>query len=185
MIISSIYPNYIQKSRVFLYPLLGIRRGNSVTPKETYMCWDNMYTLDDNRLIIVYHLRDDLEFKKFEKQIQNNKYFETFFQLEDDTGAYVFDFTDSKSEFQKVVKGSYSKLSDEYKTTILGFFKNHRKHHSYIMSYLYPNKYYKMYGNVLNVPTSLLKEVGELCSLPDLTKEKLMISTKVLNLESI
>lgn len=185
MIISSIYPNYIQKSRLFLYPLLGIRRGNSVTPKETYMSWDNVYTFDDNKLIVVYHQREDLEFKKFEQQIQENKFFETFFELEDDTVAFVFDFTKHKSEFQKIVKGKYSKLSDEFKTRILKFFKNHRKHHIYIQSYLYPNKYYKMYGHVLNVPSSLLKEVGELCSLPDLEREKLKKSAKVFNLESI
>lgn len=185
MTISSIYPNYIQKSRLFLYPLLGIKRGGSVTPKETYMSWDNMYTLNDNRLIIVYHLREDLEFKKFEESIQNNKYFETFFELEDDTGAFVFDLSKHKSEFQKIVKGNYSKLREEFKVKTLGFFKNHKKHHIYIMSYLYPNRYYNMYGKVLNVPTSLLKEVGELCSLPDLNKEKLSISTKVLNLQSI
>tara|TARA_R110002153_G_scaffold35059_4_gene104411 strand:- start:10721 stop:11278 length:558 start_codon:yes stop_codon:yes gene_type:complete len=185
MTISSIYPNYIQKSRLFLYPILGIKRGTSVTPKETYMSWDNVYTLDDNKLIIVYHLREDLEFKNFEENIQNNKYFETFFELEDNTGAFVFDLSKHKSEFQKIVKGKYSQVDDDYKNKIIYFFKNHKKHHSYIMSYLYPVRYFNMYGTVLGVPTSLLKEVGELCSLPDLKKEKLIISQKVLNLQSI
>lgn len=103
MKINSIYPNYIQKSRLFLYPLLGIKRGGSVTPKETYMSWDNVYTLDDNKLIVVYHLRDDSEFKRFEDNVQKNKYFETFFELDDETGAYVFDFNDLKSDYKKII----------------------------------------------------------------------------------
>lgn len=185
MKINSIYPNYIQKSRLFLYPLLGIKRGGSVTPKETYMSWDNVYTLDDNKLIVVYHLRDDSEFKRFEDNVQKNKYFETFFELDDETGAYVFDFSDLKSDYKKIINGKYSKLNDDFKINILKFFKNHSKHQSYIQSYLYPSKFYNDYADVLRVPTSLLKEVGELCSLPDLTKEKLGVSAKVFNFESI
>jgi hypothetical protein len=185
MKIKSIYPNYIQKSRLFLYPLLGIKRGGTVTPKETYMAWDNVYTLDDNKLIVVYHLRDDPEFKKFEETIQKNDYFETFFELDDDTGAFVFDFEYHKSNYQKIVNGKYSELSDSFKISIMNFFKNHSKHQSYIKSYLYPRYFYDEYANILRVPTSLLKEVGELCSLPNLSKEKLGVSAKVFNFESI
>jgi hypothetical protein len=46
MVIKSLYKDYFQKSRVFLYPALEIKRGGSVTPVETYISWKNNYNLD-------------------------------------------------------------------------------------------------------------------------------------------
>ena len=43
MKIQSLYRDYIQKSKLFLYPLLDIKRGVSVTPTETYMAWKGKY----------------------------------------------------------------------------------------------------------------------------------------------
>tara|TARA_B100001094_G_scaffold308475_1_gene341160 strand:- start:111 stop:677 length:567 start_codon:yes stop_codon:yes gene_type:complete len=185
MRIKNIYPSYIQKSRLFLYPILGIRRGSSVTPVQTYLTWDNVYTLNDNRFIVVYHLRDDKEFKTFEDKLTNHKLFEGFFELEDGNGAYVFDFSGLKKEYKKIINGKYSTLIDEYKSKVLLFFKNHSKHHMYIESYLYPDKYFRNYARILDVEKTLLEQVGELCSLPDLSQEELGIKTKVLNFESI
>lgn len=185
MRLSKIYPEYIQKSRLFLYPILGIRRGSSVTPVQTYMCWDNVYTLEDYKFIVVYHLRDDKAFKIHEEKLVSHKLFDSFFELDDNNGAYVFDFTGLKKEYKKIINGQYSALIDEYKAKVLLFFRNHSKHHAYIESYLYPEKYFKDYSKILNVEESLLEEVGELCSLPDLSKEKLEVKSKVLNFETI
>jgi hypothetical protein len=44
----------------------------------------------------------------------------------------------------------------------------------YIDSYLFPERYFEMYSDLLGVNQNLLKEVGELCSKPDLEKEKLI-----------
>ena len=68
MKITSVRKNYIQKSRIFLYPMLNIRRGVSVTPVQTYLTWENVYTVEDCKMIALYHLRDDKEFKDFEEQ---------------------------------------------------------------------------------------------------------------------
>lgn len=185
MRLKNIYPSYIQKSRLFLYPILGIKRGSSVTPVQTYMSWENVYTLEDCKFIVVYHLRDDKEFKAHEEKLINHKLFESFFELEDGTGAYVFDFSGLRKEYKKIINGKYSLLIDEYKSKVLMFFRNHSKHHKYIESYLYPEKYFSDYAEILNVNVSLLKSVGELCSLPDLNQEILEVKSKVLNFESI
>jgi len=185
MRLNTIYPNYIQKSRLFLYPILGIRRGSSVTPVQTYMTWKDVYSLNDYKFIIVYHLRDDKEFKSFEEKLINHSLFDGFFELADNNGAYVFDFSSFKSEYKKIINGKYSMLDDEYKRKVLLFFRNHSKHHAYIESYLYPEKYYGDYAKILDVEKSLLQQVGELCSLPDLSKEDLEIKSKVVNFESI
>lgn len=191
MRLPSLWPKYIQKSRIYFYPLLRIRRGVSVTPINTYMTWENKFSLQDHKFIVVYHLREDKEFKEFEDQkLLNNPLFDTFYELEDDTGAYVFDFSDHRHDYKKIMHGKYSMLSDDYKRTILNFFKNHKKHHAYIESYLYPDKYFDNYAELLITDRvdkyqmkKLLESVGELCSLPDFSEEKLMVKEKVITFE--
>ena len=49
-------------------------------------------------------------------------------------------------------------------------------------SYLFPEKYFNMYANLLGTSEDFLKSVGELCSKPDLEKENLV--AEVINLEN-
>ena len=53
MALTSIYSKYFQKSKVFIYPLLGIKRGLSVVPKETYISWEGHCKPEDMKLICV------------------------------------------------------------------------------------------------------------------------------------
>jgi hypothetical protein len=180
MKINSLYKDYIQKSRIFLYPLLGIRRHNSVTPIQTYMHWNPHYNYSDCKFIMQYHARTDNEFKVFEDvKLFNNPLFHNFYELEDDTNAYVFDFSDKyEKDFMSVVNGKYSELSPAVKKAILNFFKGQASHHVYIESYLHPEKYFPMYADILNVDINNLKYAGELCDKPDLTKEMLELQIK-------
>ena len=43
----ALYTKYFQKSMIFLYPILGIKRGTSVTPLQTYFKWEGRYTAED------------------------------------------------------------------------------------------------------------------------------------------
>ena len=185
--IKSLITDYVQKSRIFLYPQLMIRRGVSVTPIETYMCWPGKYSIKDSVLICLYHVRDDSDFKTFEEKfLFDNKYFKDFFMTEkEDKAVYVFDLSEFKEEYLLILKGQYSKLPSEYKKTILNFFKNHKAHYNRIYSYLYPIKYYNDYARLLNVEKSLISKVGELCSKPDLNKECLDMSVKNVTFDTI
>ena len=192
MRLPSIYPKYIQKSKLFLYPILRIRRGVSVTPVQTYITWEDKYNLHDYKFIVLYHLRDDKDFKQFEEQkLLNNPLFETFHELEGELGAYVFDFSQYKEAVKKIINGKYSLLTNGYKRTLLGFFKNHHKHHAYLESYLYPEEYVENYASILAEPKdidsmeSLLRNVGELCSLPNLESERLEVKEKIIIFDSI
>ena len=60
-----IYTDYFQKSKVFLYPLLGIGRKATYVPKQTYICWDNVYSTEDCKLILEYKTKPTVAFKKF------------------------------------------------------------------------------------------------------------------------
>ena len=45
----------------------------------------------------------------------------------------------------------------------------------YVDSFLYPERHFKLYSELLAIEESKLKKVGELCSRPDLEKETLNI----------
>jgi hypothetical protein len=185
MAIKSLYKNYFQKSRVFMYPLLEIKRGSSVTPIETYLSWENQYSLSDRKFICHYHLRDDAEFTVFEKEkLLGNKLFYDFKQVEDNKGVYIFDFNAHAEDWDAIISGKYSKLSSGYKKRVENFYGRTNSNYAYIESYMYPEKYYQMYSEMMQVKESLLKEVGELCSLVDFDKETLRTSIKNLEFNS-
>ena len=135
------------------------------------------------------NFKKDLEYSL---ELNDNERFDNFFKLDDSKGVYIFNFKDLKDDYLKITKGKYSQLSNRYKQKILEFFKHHRAHHAYIESYLYPDKYFTMYSDLLNVKVEVLKEVGELCSKPnfkydskDLTTEILDAEIKIMNFDSI
>jgi hypothetical protein len=74
-------------------------------------------------------------------------------------------------------------MDKETKEKILDFFERYSGNYIYISSYLHPEKWFDRYAELLGVESSLLKEVGELCNLPDLEKECLQI--KVADLQNI
>ena len=53
-----IYTDYFQKSKVFLYPLLGIKKGIRFVPIETYIKWDHPH-LPENILVCSYAVNRD------------------------------------------------------------------------------------------------------------------------------
>jgi len=55
--------------------------------------------------------------------------------------------------------------------------------HIYVESYLFPEKFFEQYADILDVSVESLRLVGELCSKPDLEKENLLI--KIPNLENL
>jgi len=183
MSIKSLYKDYFQKSRVFLYPLLDIKRGGSVTPIETYVSWKGNYTLEDAKLICLYHLRDDDEFKRFEtSKLFNNKLIQDFKQVDDNKGVYVFDLSEHKADWKCFVGGKYSQFSTEHKRKVLNFMGRNDSNTPYIESFLHPDKYFKLYAEMIHVKESLLREVGELLDPPDIKKESLEITIKKLEL---
>jgi hypothetical protein len=185
MTLKSLYRDYFQKSRVFLYPILEIRRGVSVTPIETYVCWDGHYKPEDKKFIVLYHLRNDKDFISFEKSILlGNKLFYDFKPVEENKAVYVFDFSIFGEDWDNVIAGNYSKLSKLYKKKIENFYGRKDPNFAYIESFLYPEKYFSMYSQIIDVPESLLKEVGELCSKIDLDKETLNANVKSLELRA-
>jgi hypothetical protein len=180
-----LYRDYFQKSRVFLYPALDIRRGGSVTPIQTYVSWADIYLPEDRKFVCLYHLRDDEDFMRFEKQkLLGNKHFHDFKEVGDEKGAYVFDYRFMGVDWDHFISGKYSKMSEVHKSVVRQFYGTYSSSFVYIESMLYPEKYYEKYSKILNVDVGLLEEVGELCSIPDLTRERLVMDVKPIILKT-
>jgi hypothetical protein len=185
MKLQTLNTEYIQKSRLFLYPLLDIKRGVSTTPIEVFMSWQDNYCFTDSMLICRYHNRDDEDFHIFDQvKLSGNTLFHERIELADGTLAFVFDLSDFKEDFWKVTKGEYSELSTAAKNKIRKFFNSHTEHYVYIQSYLTPKNYYAMFAEVLACDINALKHAKELCSKPDLIKETLELAAKVVSTEN-
>lgn len=186
MAISALYGQYFQKSKIFLYPLLDIKKGSSVTPIQTYFGWNDVYTPEDVKLIAIYKLRDDSQYINFEKNILlKHSRLTDLIKLNEDEMLAVFDFSDLTDDWNNLLKGKYSKLTINVKRKISTYFQSNTANQVYINSYLYPKDYFEIYSELLQVDVTLLKEVGELCSKPDLEKEILYQTVQNLQLTKI
>lgn len=181
--IKSLYrgPNgemYFQKSRVFLYPVLETKRGGSVTPINTFVSWSGNISQMDRKLICTFYLRNDADYRKFEKTaLLGNELFHDFKEGEDGTGIYVFDFNKHAVDFDTFIKGAYSRFKPLFKEKIKKYYNGNNANSVYVDSFINPNKYYEMYSDILGMPVSQLKG-GELCDHPDFEKEHLKMLIK-------
>jgi hypothetical protein len=169
-----IYKSYFQKSKVFLYPLLGIKKGIRFVPIETYISWKNYNSHDiKNYLICVFYV-DETERKEFnlfsERELESNEFFESKAHT-NYLNIIVFNLEYFKKDIEKFKQGKYSRFSPLTKKIILDFFGDIGSISNYMESYLYPEKYYDIYSEILNVPIDVLIEVEELCDKPNLEKE--------------
>ena len=175
MAINTLYGQYFQKSKIFLYPLLDIKRGSSVTPIQTYLGWDKHYTSEDMKLIATYHRREDEEFLQFEKEILlKHTRLADYVHLDDNTSMLSFDFSDIEEDWNLLLAGKYSCMNKKTKFKIRNFFEKDSGNYMYVDSYLFPERYFEIYSDLLGVPEDQLRSVGELCTPPDLFKEILI-----------
>jgi len=189
-IIEDIYVEYFQKSRVFLYPALDIKKGCSVTPIETYLSWGDEIKITDNKLVCLYYLRDDDEFVQYEERyLLQNPLFEDFKEVDSGKAIYIFDFSSYAEDFNHVVNARYSQLSQTLKNKIRDMYGANSNNFAYVKTYLYPEQYYDVYAEILSPQKqyieemrAILEETGELCSPPNFSKEMLEICVKSLKL---
>lgn len=183
MAIDALYTSYFQKSKVLLYPLLGIKRGCTAVPDQTYLSWSGYITPEDMKLIAIYKSRTDSEYLHFEKNVLlKHPRISDYIPLNDESSIFTFDFSDLGDDWQKFISGQYSKIDTNLKRKIRDHFDKNSSTHVYVDSYLFPEKYFGLYAQLLHVSEDLLKEVGELCSKPDLEKENLI--AEVIDLEN-
>ena len=168
--------NYFQKCRVFLYPLLNIEKGLAFYPKEVYTAWEDYYLQSDYKLMLLFDISNHTSYKEFESEkLFKNKYFLDFVYITETQGIYVFDLSEHKTDYDNFILGKYSKFTTSHKERVLNFQKKGSKVYDVIKSFLYPEKYFKMYSELLGIKERILIEVGELCNKSDVDKETLKL----------
>ena len=174
--IDSVYSEYFQKSRSFLYPALEIKRETEYIPTGVYMSIEGLYEPEDCKLICTYKNDDTEKYKLFvEENILQNPLFEKMITVKG-YNLYIFDFQQLTSDWFNVLLGKYSKLSVPLKKAIKNYYgENSKQYIKYIQCFLYPEKFFEVYANLLGVEIDILKKVGELCDACDLEKETLKI----------
>ena len=184
MAITTLYKKYFQKSKVFLYPLLEIKKGTNIIPSETYLSWNDQINPDDAKLVCLYPIVSTSEYVDFEKNILlKHTRLNDLIKVDNETLVVIFDFSDLSDDWNHFVNGRYSKINDKIKRKILNFFEKNSGNYMYVEGYLFPELHFEDYAKLLDVSVELLQNVGELCSKPDLDKEKLLI--KVADLHNI
>ena len=170
-----LYTEYFQKSKVFLYPLLGLKKGVKFVPVQTYISWNGYYTKDMGKFLCLYAVDvNDPDFKKFEElHLKSHKNFDEYHMIDEQNHLYVFDLSRFKTDVNKFKKGKYSKFTKKTKETICDFFGERGTIADYVESYVYPDYYWDDYAKILGVDIETLIKVGELCDKPDLKKEDL------------
>ena len=172
-----IYSDYFQKSKVFLYPLLGIKKGIRFVPLQTYISWGKKFPESKNKFFCLYEInkKNKDSFNLFLKHIKENIYFDSYSLIKhkDDKKLWLFEFDLSvyKTDLKHFKKGKYSNFSKITKHIIKAFFGDTGTIAEYIESYLYPGYFYDVYAEILKVPVEDLRDVGQLCDKPDMKKE--------------
>tara|TARA_R100000664_G_scaffold4755_2_gene9423 strand:+ start:1908 stop:2510 length:603 start_codon:yes stop_codon:yes gene_type:complete len=179
-----IYKEYFQKSKVFLYPLLGIKKGMRFVPIQTYTSWTYKDTIlpeekcdgeNGSKFCCLYLRPDDQKSKSMylsflDEIIKDNKFYYKSFPFIHNSIEFdlvLFDMPAFELDMIHFRKGHYSKMSELAKKRIMNFFGPIGTISQYVESYLYPHHFYEEYSELLNIPIELLEEVGELCDKPN------------------
>lgn len=112
---------YIQKSGLFLFPLLGIKRQKYLRPEQTYISDPSQDILQDDMYLIVVYPKGLSDFEAFEyKCLLSNRYFDKYYET-NSHHVYVFDMAEYwASDFQKFVRRKVFKILNKSKTTCDG-----------------------------------------------------------------
>lgn len=177
MIPPQLNKKYFQKSKTFLYPLLGIKKY-APSPTQTYIAWMGRYTPKQRRLICLYTNDDWFEFAPFERGIirANSLYF-TSFDLNHKQKAFVFSFDKFRSDWIHFLNGRYSQFSNTAKLAIRHYFGETSEEFNIIKMYLFPDQFKELYAQSLFAPEDLnrglrlLEGLPELCDKCNMSKE--------------
>jgi hypothetical protein len=180
--IDKLYGKYFQKSRSFLYPALGIKKSSAFNPTGTYICIDGMIEADEMKLVCAFKKDESAKFKDFEEQmLLSNPLFLEKIDVEN-TSLYIFSMEIYKADWFCFLLGKYSKLSSVLKKAIKAYYGDKSAEYKFIDTYLFPEKYFEIYAELLELDVKTLKQTGELCDPCDIEKETLKIPVKDLEL---
>lgn len=108
---------YFQKSTAFLAPLLGLDHTKNQLPLNTYLELADFEFKSTTPLIVIYYSQDP-RFKETLNLLMNNPRYEMDLRLPDNNHLVIFDMSNLQEDYNKILEGKYSELSDQSKTII-------------------------------------------------------------------
>jgi len=188
-VIEKIYSKYFQKSRSFLLPMLGLKKTCAFMPIQSYLSWEDVYSIQDCNLILTYKVSDKYEWEKYlVETLMSNEFFNDYHYTDDPTIVVLsFDLNCIATDYIHVLEGQYSKLSKMLKKKIRDYYNYNSAEWAYMESFLFPDRYIPLYGKILDVEEEHIRFTGQLCDLPNLDKEtlKLKLYAKINDVDQI
>lgn len=174
--ITSLYTSSFQKSYTFLYPALCIGKNSAFKPKGTYMSIPELYEFSDYKLILKYVVNNTKpDWVKFKyHNITSNKMFYKDISVPQ-FDLFVFDMKEFKSDWDLILQGKYSQLSERLKQLLKGYYKEHSPEWKYVDSFINPHAHFKDYARLYDINEDILVSVGELCDKPIEQDEQLIL----------
>ena len=160
---------YVQKSRLFAFPLMGVPKKPEVI--ETYFGINGLKLCNGYALVLLYY-NEDPTYPAHLIQLEKNKFFD-FVIKDNEFDIVVFDLSPIKSDYHRIINGQYSKVSKTAK--ILIKFNNTDEKASMGIN---PEYYYKDLAELLEYPEECFENT-EIISSPDINNEMLNVSKKV------
>lgn len=159
---------YIQKSKTFLWPLLNIK----AQPIETYLSFGDINQTGESRILIALFHNENEEYIKLKPEIENSKFHDFTFK-DDEFDIVTFNMYSLRNDYDKIVSGSYSEISTEYKLLMSVIEKN-----KIVLKCLEPASNYKEIAEILGVYESEL-EGKELLSPPSPDHETIFVTSSI------
>lgn len=153
---------YVQKSKLFLLPLINVKKDPFIKPIGSFI-EDKLkgITKEDCRLILPFEKEESSEFAHYEHFLLDSPYFDTdnFYE----TGKYriyIYNLEPFADDFQHFLNGKYTQLSTKAKSLINIYWGKMQK------GRFYPHPKIEAYLN----PTILVYEkIAEELGLEDIT----------------
>lgn len=171
---------YVQKSLLFLVPLVMPSKGN-IVPRDTYVADRELgIRPNDCKLILTFPkystLFTEKEFASFEKSyLINNKYFLQFYETVL-SNVYIFDLRHVCTDYEMFLEGKYSHMSENSKVRIIDYYSwkdgGIRRPMEGLIGWLRPKEEnFSELATRLGVPIEAIRSVGEILDKPDLSRE--------------
>jgi len=172
-----LYSNYIQKSRLFCYTVTEIKKGSEFMPKETYMALEGFYEMKDCRLIIYFNECNKPGFDNYAtNNIMKKPLYEKVIRLNEKECLFLFNFEKHQTEWEKIMNGKYSELSNPYKQKIESYYLSCPENKLVIHKILNPAPYFDGFASLIDVDPRVVREVGEVLDKPHPIMEKLHLT---------
>jgi hypothetical protein len=178
--IETLYKRYFQKSRSFLYPALGIPR-RPIYPLQTFVALQGKIRPEDRKLICLFQHDQTPAFEEFEaRHLYSSPLFIDSDVRPGEPSLYVFDYMLHDEDWDLFLVGKYSRFSEPFKNAVRQHYGEKSAEYKYMDTFLYPKKYFGLYSELLKMSKEVVATTGELCNPYDPQKEKLVISTNIL-----